>query len=430
MRSFLKDVLSVGMSKGLIIFFGLSTSIITARLLGPEGNGIVASLLVFPSMFMSFGSLGIRQSTTYFLGKNIYKEDEVKRSITQIWMITASLSVLVCYVLIKVLSKQSENDLYISLVLVGIPFSLFNTYNSGVFLGKNQIKEFNKINWVPIFLTLLSTIVLVFVMDFGVSGYLVSLIIGPLFISLLLLFKNKFFIFFSFKVDFEIIRNLLGLGVKFALALLVINLNYRIDIILLDKLSTEYEVGIYSKGVSITEYLWQVPMLLSTIIFARSAVAKNNQLFSNKVLKLLRISLLIILLIASGLFSFSTFIINTLFGESFQESSLVLQILLPGAVLLAMFKIINMDLSGKGKPWLSMKAMLPALIINIILNIILIPGYGSQGAALASSISYTVATVIFLYIYSSELNVPIRKMLTYRKTDFTDLKTALLQKIR
>ena len=70
MVSFLKDTLSVGISKILMIVFGLATSIIIARTLGPEKNGIIAALLVYPSLFMSIGSLGIRQSTAYFLGKN------------------------------------------------------------------------------------------------------------------------------------------------------------------------------------------------------------------------------------------------------------------------------------------------------------------------------------------------------------------------
>ncbi len=418
MRRFLSDVFSIGVSKALIILFSLITTIIIARVLGPEKNGVIASLLVYPSLFMAIGSLGIRQSTTYFLGKGIFTEDEIKRAITQIWLFTTVFSIAVCFVLIRYFSKSGENLWLVLLALMPIPFTLFNTYNSGIFLGKNEISSFNKINWIPTALILLVTTILVLWLSFGISGYLIAIIAGPAFISLVLLFKNKFIKAFSFNFNWVIIKRMLSLGIIYALALLVINLNYRIDVILLDKLSTTFETGIYSKGVSVTEYLWQIPMLLSTVVFARSAVSKNDMAFSIKVAQLLRLSVLIIAIGALVLFLFSKQIIFLMFGEAFINSVLVLNTLLPGVVLLTVFKVINMDLAGKGKPWVSMKAMVPALIINIVLNILLIPNQGAYGAALASTISYTIAAVLFIHFYSKEVGIKMKEILLYKKSDF------------
>ena len=418
MNSFLKDIFSVGVSKVLIIAFGVTTSIIVARVLGPEKNGIIAALLVYPSLFMSIGSLGVRQSTTYFLGKEIFTEDEIKRAITQIWLFTTVFSIAVCFLLMRYFSKSGENLWLVLLALMPIPFTLFNTYNSGIFLGKNEISSFNKINWIPTALILLVTTILVLWLSFGISGYLIAMIAGPTFISLVLLFKNKFIKAFSFNFNWVIVKRMLSLGLIYALALLVINLNYRIDVILLDKLSTTFETGIYSKGVSVTEYLWQIPMLLSTVVFARSAVSKNDMAFSIKVAQLLRLSVLIIAVGALALFLFSKQIIVLMFGEAFINSVLVLNTLLPGVVLLTVFKVINMDLAGKGKPWVSMKAMVPALIINIVLNILLIPNQGAYGAALASTISYTIAAVLFIHFYSKEVGIKMKEILLYKKSDF------------
>ncbi len=418
MRRFLSDVFSIGVSKALIILFSLITTIIIARVLGPEKNGVIASLLVYPSLFMAIGSLGIRQSTTYFLGKGIFTEDEIKRAITQIWLFTTVFSIAVCFVLIRYFSKSGENLWLVLLALMPIPFTLFNTYNSGIFLGKNEISSFNKINWIPTALILLVTTILVLWLSFGISGYLIAIIAGPAFISLVLLFKNKFIKAFSFNFNWVIIKRMLSLGIIYALALLVINLNYRIDVILLDKLSTTFETGIYSKGVSVTEYLWQIPMLLSTVVFARSAVSKNDMAFSIKVAQLLRLSVLIIAIGALVLFLFSKQIIFLMFGEAFINSVLVLNTLLPGVVLLTVFKVINMDLAGKGKPWVSMKAMVPALIINIVLNILLIPNQGAYGAVLASTISYTIAAVLFIHFYSKEVGIKMKEILLYKKSDF------------
>ena len=418
MSTFIKDILSVGVSKILIILFGLTTSIIVARVLGPERNGIIAALLVYPSLFMSIGSLGIRQSTTYFLGKNIFTEGQIKTAITQIWLFTTVFSVAICFVLIRYLSKSGENMWLVVLALLPIPFALFNTYNSGIFLGKNQIGTFNKINWIPTLIIFVVTSVLVMWFSFGISGYLIALIAGPLFISGILLFKNKFIRAFSFNYNWLIIRKMLSLGLVYALALLVINLNYRIDIILLDNLSSAFETGIYSKGVSVTEYLWQIPMLLSTVVFARSAVSKDDRAFSLKVAQLLRLSFLAIGLVAFALFLLSKFVIILMYGESFKGSIMVLNMLLPGVLLLTIFKVINMDLSGKGKPWVSLKAMIPALMINVVLNIVFIPKYGAVGAALASTISYSFAALLFIYFYSRVIKIPILELIKYKRSDF------------
>src|SRR5690606_19566245 len=146
----------------------------------------------------------------------------------------------------------------------------------------------------------------------------------------LMLFRNDFLSAFSFRFDLKIIKSMLSLGIVYAFSLLIINLNYKADYILLDRLSTAYELGIYSKGAGITQYLWQIPMLLSTVIFARSAASKDEKAFSIKVAQLLRVSFVVIGGASIGLFLLSDFIIVFMYGGAFLESVQVLNFLLPG----------------------------------------------------------------------------------------------------
>ena len=106
------------------------------------------------------------------------------------------------------------------------------------------------------------------------------------------------------------------------------------------------------------------------------------------------------------------------FGSDFKESASVLKYLLFGVLFLSGFKLLNQDLAGKGKPWVSMKAMLPGLLINIALNVYLIPKYGAIGAAFASSVSYGVAILLFLHFYSLTAGIKIKDMFNYKKSDF------------
>jgi O-antigen/teichoic acid export membrane protein len=418
MSTFIKSFFKIGISKTIVIIFSIATSILTARTLGPEKNGILAALLVYPSLFMTFGSLGISQSVTFFIGKQKYHEDNIKRAITQIWAITSILSLIICYLLIYSFTNVSNDFLLIILAILPIPFTLFNTYNMGLFLGKNEISKYNQINWIPSILIFFLSLVFILNLKLDIKGAILATLGGSFSMSIILLLKNNFLSFFSVKIEWKLIKSLLSLGLIYALSLLVINLNYKIDVILLDKLSTPFELGIYSKGASLTQYLWQIPMLLSTLVFAKSATSKKDIEFSLKVAQLLRISIFIIAIICLILILFSKFIILTMYGVQYKESVSVFVYLLPGVLLLTIFKVMNMDLAGKGKPWIALKAMIPALIINIILNIILIPEKGANGAAIASTISYSIAAILFTFFYSKTSKVSIKQIFTYKKNDF------------
>lgn len=88
-----------------------------------------------------------------------------------------------------------------------------------------------------------------------------------------------------------------------------------------------------------------------------------------------------------------------------------------------------MDLAGKGMPWVSLKAMVPGLFINIGVNYFLIPKYGADGASIASTISYGISAILFLYFYSVAAKIPITEIIRYKKTDF-DVLTDLLKKVK
>jgi O-antigen/teichoic acid export membrane protein len=429
LASFVEDLLSVFYSKGIIILLGLVTSIITARYIGPEGNGLIAGIMVYPSLFMSLGSLGIQQSTAYFLGKNIFSENQIKTAVSQIWIITTLFSILVSFLLIYYFSNSGKNIVLVILALIPIPFSLFITYNSGIFLGKNNIGTYNKINWIPPAVSFLGTIVFVVLISLDVVGALLSTIIGPMLIAFVLVVRNNFSQAFSLNYDWKVIKPMLSLGIVYSISLLIINLNYKIDIVLLDKLSNTHELGVYVKGSAVTQYLWQIPMLFSTLVFARSAVSKNEIQFSYKVAQLLRLSFVFIGFASLILYLFSEMIIVGMYGEPFRGSIEVLNYLLPGVLILTIYKVMNMDLAGKGKPWISMKAMLPSLVLNIVLNVLLIPDYGAIGASIASTISYCVAGILFLVFYSVEVNIPIKIILSYKKSDFQPI-IDLIKKLR
>ncbi len=430
MASFLSDLFSVAKSKVLIIVLGIAKVIIIARYLGPELNGTLSALLVYPALLMSFGTLGIRKSSAFFLGQGTYTEDRIKQGLTQLWIFSSLICIAGSYILIRYFSESGDNVLWTWLAIIPLPFTIFTVYASGLFLGRNQIKKFNRVEWVPPLLIVSTSATLIIGFGFSVEGALIGEIAGPLFVSLMLLRETGVHRYFRFKVDWKIIGSLLSLGTAYALSLLLNNLNYRADIVILDKLSSSFEVGIYSKGAALIQYLWQIPLLLKTIVFARSATTLDREAFSLKVCQLLRFSLVVIGLGCIFLGLFSKPVILLLLGEEFLPSSTVLIYLIPGVWMLTLYMVLNMDISGRGKPWLSLLAMVPGLIVNVALNLILIPKYGANGASIASTVSYSLAAVIFTWVFSRETKIPVSQIFAYKKQDLTMLSSLFNKAMR
>ena len=68
--TFIRDVLSVFKSRVAIIFFNLIKVAIIARVLGPELNGQIAIILVYPSLFVVMGGMGIRKSSAFVIAQS------------------------------------------------------------------------------------------------------------------------------------------------------------------------------------------------------------------------------------------------------------------------------------------------------------------------------------------------------------------------
>jgi Na+-driven multidrug efflux pump len=95
-----------------------------------------------------------------------------------------------------------------------------------------------------------------------------------------------------------------------------------------------------------------------------------------------------------------------------------LRILLPGVVTLSIAKVLSGDLSGRGMPMYSTRAAIVALCLNVPLNFLLIPKWGISGAALASTISYSIQAAVLLYYFVNISPNGVFDTLVIKREDF------------
>ena len=103
--------------------------------------------------------------------------------------------------------------------------------------------------------------------------------------------------------------------------------------------------------------------------------------------------------LGGGALFIGAWIIPFVYGEEFSGAISALQYLVPGIVALAASRVLANDIAARGLPILNSYLSGSMLIINIIFNLILIPHMGVNGAALASTISYSTNGLLRVFIY-------------------------------
>lgn len=408
------------LSKAGIFVLVFATGILSARFLGAEGKGIVAFFLAISTMVIPLGDLGVKQSTAYFLGNKHFKEKEILANLKAMYYVTSFLCLSIMVLIYAEMDIFQTYGYAIPLIFLSIiPFTLYERYAQGLLIAKKQIERVNYLSLAEKISTLVLLLGLIGALEWGVLGVGISFLIAKVFVFLLIIVWVGKFFNAKAKIDTLISKKTLQMGVVFSLALFIIQLHYRIDMIMLGRLQNDASLGIYSVGVNVCELLKEVPLSLGLVLFSRSTNWSIHDVKHSieKTALLARFSFAILFVGAFLLAAFARWAIPFLYGNEFYNSTQVIYWLLPGMVILGVFLILNLFVAGQGKPQYSLYAFLPSLFLNIILNYFLIPKYDYLGAAAGSTISYTFATILYIWIVSRNYPISIKDLFIVNRND-------------
>lgn len=429
-RTFFHDSLSVFTTKMVVILLSLFSVVILAKALGPEGRGILALLLIYPQLFISIAEGGMRQATVYYTGQQSISDARIFGA-SIIYTLVSAL--IFSSLIVFMLSRSDDYDYTLPMMIAAallLPVNLFMNAIRGVFLGKQHIRPFNTSQWLQK-VVLVGLYAVLYALNLLTVETAVLCMLGAVllgFLPALVFFFRNLFVRMEFSLDalWRMVRK----GAVFAAALFLIEANYKLDILLLGWLSSSAEVGLYAVAVSMGEMLWQLPAAVGLVVFSRSANVKDPARWHGELARSVRISLWVTLLGALVLLIAAPLLFDILFGEDFSRAASMTLWLLPGLVLMVVFKLLNMDLAGKGKPQVSLFIMLPALALNVGLNYLLIPTLGGNGAAIASTISYLMAASAMLLVFCRMHELRIRDFLLIRPEDTRLLIDKFARKLR
>lgn len=429
--SFAKNTLGVLGTRVLMIFLSLAGGIIVARMLGPGNRGMLEILSTVPHLVVSFGNLGIGNANLYFIAKKKYSIEKIVANTVAISFLLGIILLIISFLIVGALSENVFRDIpvvYSVIAFAPIPFMLFQRYSEYIFLGKELIGLRNRLNIIPGISYFIFIILLVVLLKKGVSGVLLAQLISATIAFILGVTLIKKLSRIGFQFDWQLFKKSVGYGIIPFSALVILNLNFKADIFFIKYFLDNTQVGYYSLGVSLGEKIWLVPEAIGLVLFSKVSNINTNE--ANLLTpKLCRITLLFSVLSAIFLYCVGYWVIVLLYGVAFEPSVTPFKLLLPGIVTMTLFLLVHSDLTGRGKARITLMVFSFALVLNILLNVILIPRIGINGAAIASSISYSVGAIWLCFFFAKETGLGIGDILFFKRQDYHDHIAPVIAKL-
>jgi len=418
--SFVKNVTAVFGVRLIGIFLGIICSIIVTRILGPTNRGSLEILITVPYLLVTFGSLGIGNANLYYAAKGKYPIEKIVGNSMSLVFILGILLLLIGFGLFWGFSDSLFADIplqFISLSLFLIPILLFLKYTDYIFLGKELISIHNQINLFQSIGYFILVIIFVILFKLMVLGVLIAKLFAAFLAFLFALNFLKKICKIGTTLDLDLLCKSIKYGFIAFLALVVLNLNYKLDIFLTKYFLDNTAVGFYSLGVSLAEKIWLIPEAAALVLYSKISNLEKEEA-DTLTPKVCRFTLFLSTLIACGMFATGNVLIPLVYGKAFKPAVLPFFILLPGIIFMSLLLCLHSDLTGRGKPIITLKIFTVSLLINCILNICWIPSWGIYGTALSSTISYTFGALWLSIAFSKLTGVKMKSLLFINRGDY------------
>ena len=415
--SFAKNSFNTLITNIIIIFIGFFTSFIISRTLGAELQGVYNLAILMPTMMYNFLNFGQDTSVMYYLSnKSVKKKDAINNMIPVLIGYTV-ISTVIGLISIILLKEKMFNEVSYPILILALlisPLTFLNNNLSAVLKSEGKFKVLNRIQVINKLIYFIICTILFFLVRVEIV-VLANIII--LIISIVTIWKKLGIKRVKPCFDRRYQENNLKYGFKSYLANMITFLNYRLDTFLIKALSNStIAVGQYGVAVTLAEQVWVFSSAISSVMFPYVTSIENDEEKSRVTSTTFKIVMAFTFIAIVILFLFAN-VIGIIYGPDYYGSIMPFKILLVGIFSLSLGKILANDIAARGKPELNALSNLVGLIINVSFNILLIPRMGIVGAAVATSISYTITSCLFVISFLRLTKLSIWKLFIFDKEE-------------
>lgn len=367
-------------------------TIVAARSLGPTGFGEVSFFLTVLALGASFVGFGMTRP----LQRRIIAYGEDFALISYYFQTAVLMGFLFAAVLIHVFSEPSfrSSACYLALLIAALIFQAHGKLFSDVVEGYSRFRA--------VILGQVSSVTVGSVLRLiaAFQGNLLLFLVGHV-VERFVLFVSSISFYLTTKGRQSVkeaakVKSLFYEAIPIFFSGLALVLYLRADIIMLDGFASTQEVGIYAAAARITEITFLFLTAITNFLFVRYINNKSNKDRRRYMRRLLLVFSGVGLFFSTVLLSQSDLIIRMILGEEFLNAADVLRILAISILFVYHAVLSGFIISRHGFSVIDLSRTVVGLVINIVLNALLIPKYGAEGAAIASAISYFCAAYAIL----------------------------------
>ncbi len=190
-----------------------------------------------------------------------------------------------------------------------------------------------------------------------------------------------------------------GLGLRAFPPLLLFFLLVKSDILVLRLMRGAAETGIYSIASQIVDVALILPSTIGALALASVVRSKHPAL---ELLRVLRPAAVVVGGLALAMLVLGHWAISWVFGPPFVGAYPALVLLLPGFVALALQGLLGQYFASRGFPVFVWVYWLLGLVVNVSVNVLLVPRFGLLAAAGSSSVAYGLVFALMLRRFRAE----------------------------
>jgi O-antigen/teichoic acid export membrane protein len=406
---------------------GIVTGAVTARLLGPHDRGLLALALILPGTIVMFAKLGIPQANIYFIRREPRSVDAVcSNALVMVMAVGTTLVVLAWlgrqWIGTMLTPGLPADAFFVALLMVPLflhesfffailqALGLFRSFN-GLFLAGGVLMSVGTIG-------VLVTLTFLDLHDWRLLGVLVVRVLVGVAIELAALVMVWRRTHFRFRFDLGHLGRAIQFGIKSHVQTLTQHLHLRIDIYMIALITLDpKQVAFYSLAARAAEMLLDIPDAVGVAVYPRLAARKDVDIHFLTAAACRR-TMFVIAGLGVLMAIFAEPILVAWYGADYRPAAGPLPTIVVGVVMMSVFVLLTRNFTSRAKQGANIVVSGLSLAVNVSLNLLLIPRLGITGAALATMLSYSLATLYLAWLYLRESRLPVSVLIVPQPGDW------------
>lgn len=222
-------------------------------------------------------------------------------------------------------------------------------------------------------------------------------------------------------IDIKFIGKMFAMGFVPMITILSSSLNYRVDILMMKAFPNVSlaQIGVYSIGVMLAERVLLIPDALKSILLSKLAKGKT----AKEVAKVMRMCFPSCFVMFAGIAVLGQPFINFIYGAQYENAYNITVIIMFGVCAMMFHKMVEIYNIVNHRQRFTLMVLVTSTILNIGLNLFLIPRYGITGAAIATVASDVYCAIICLTNFSKRTGIKIKDMIFLKREDIKSVKS-------